>query len=415
MGEIGGIADWLARYSGISSSIIGNHSLIRALKQRLQATGLGELAAYEALLLDSLEEQQNLVELVVVPETWFFRDRHPYRYLREHVAALLRGGQQPEPLRLLSAPCATGEEPYSMAMTLQELGLSPLAFRIDAIDICRRSIQRARQAVYGRHSFRGVSEAEQQRHFHSTPKGLMPHQAIREPVRFQCSNLMTCLAEASGAYDVIFCRNLLIYFEPLAAQQLLRSLAGLLKPGGLLIVGSAETVMVPADLFAPIRESFVFGFLRRQPPQAPIPAQADAPLQRQPEPPRALRRSAAAPALRLERRSSARPARSAPRRQEASQRNTGPGVEAGAAADLELQRCRREVERHPASDSAQLRLAHCLLAQNLHQEAFDCLRRCLYLRPDCREAMELMIDLSETLGDPQHSRQLRARLERLDS
>lgn len=417
-----GIADWLARYSGISTGIIGSHSLARAVRQRMRATGLGDPEAYEALLLESAEEQQNLVELVVVPETWFFRDRHPYRQLREHVGARLQAGLPGQPLRLLSAPCATGEEPYSMAMTLLELGLSTQAFRIDAIDICRRSIQRAREAVYGRHSFRGVSEAEQQRHFQRTQRGLVPHPVIREPVQFQCSNLMTCLSELSGGYEVIFCRNLLIYLEPEAIQQLLRALAELLRPGGLLIVGSAETVMVPADLFTPIRQAGVFGFLRREPASEPVveirraagpagsrsgPASPLGPgAGREPSPRgRLLERSRRPVAARNG------PGLKEPRAAEPKRAPSTRGPD--GSTDAELQRCRLEVERHPGSDQAQLRLAHCLLTHNQPQEACDCLRRCLYLKPDCREAMELLIELSESLGDLERSRQLRGRLERL--
>lgn len=109
--DLVGIADWLAGYSGISTTIIGGHSLKRAVQLRLTATGLGDAAAYFEHLLGSPEEQQDLVELVVVPETWFFRDRRPYAYLREHLARLLQGGLPSQPLRLLSAPAPPARSP----------------------------------------------------------------------------------------------------------------------------------------------------------------------------------------------------------------------------------------------------------------------------------------------------------------
>ena len=281
--EIAGIAAWLSDYSGISTSIIGASTLLRAIRQRLKATGVSDIASYQELLLASADEQQNLVELVVVPETWFFRDRHPYAYLREHVAGLLQAGLPSQPLRLLSAPCSTGEEPYSMAMTLLDMGLPSQAFSIDAVDICRRSIRKARLAVYGKHSFRGVSEEEQRRHFQATAKGQALHAAIRQPVHFRRANLMNCQAELATRYDVIFCRNLLIYLEEDASQQLLESFAGLLKVGGLLIVGSAETGKVPSSLYSPIRTPFVFGFLKREPQALPVPAAAAISNSKKPE------------------------------------------------------------------------------------------------------------------------------------
>lgn len=413
---IGPIADWLAGHAGISTAIIGAHTLTRAIQQRLKLTGLADLAAYQQHLFSTVEEQQCLVELVVVPETWFFRDRHPYNHLSLHARRLHRDRAAAEPLRLLSAPCATGEEPYSMAITLLDAGLSSQAFTIDAIDICRRSIRRAREAVYSRHSFRGVSEAEKQRHFQSGPAGLELDAAIRGTVRFRCANLMTCLAGSSSRYDVIFCRNLLIYLEDPASERLLTALAGLLRPGGLLIVGSAEVAKVPTTLFRPIRESFVFGFLRLDSEHSPPAAVASA------ESP------SAAPHSLLH-----RPTRPRRRQPLAAMREPTPAAPVAdpdppclAAAqppppshdevlERQLQMHRRDLEQNPTSEQAYLKLGRLLLMHNRHEEASDCLRRCLYLRPDCREAMETLIQLSQQLGQTQRSRHYQARLERLDS
>ena len=208
-GEIGPFAEWLARFSGISTGIIGTHSLRRAIQQRQALTGLLDWLAYHDWLLASQEEQHCLLELVVVPETWFFRDRHPYHYLRSHVAQRLQAGLRGGPLRLLSSPCASGEEPYSMAMTLVEQGIHRDDFRLDAIDICRQSIRKAQKAVYGKYSFRGVSAAEKQRYFRSSSEGMELDPSIRDLVQFSCSNLVSFLAESTIHYDIIFCRNLL--------------------------------------------------------------------------------------------------------------------------------------------------------------------------------------------------------------
>ena len=411
--EIAGIAAWLADYSGISTSIIGASTLLRAIRQRLKATGVSDIASYQELLLASADEQQNLVELVVVPETWFFRDRHPYAYLRDHVAGLLQGGSPLQPLRLLSAPCSTGEEPYSMAMTLFDMGLSSQAFSIDAIDICRQSIRKARAAVYGKHSFRGVSEEEQRRHFQATPKGQALHAAIRQPVHFRRSNLMDGLSQLATRYEVIFCRNLLIYLEEEASQRLLESFSGLLKEGGLLIVGSAETGKVPSSLYSPIRAPFVFGFLRRELQALPVPSAVSSVAVSPPPRPRSSRSPRRSPSRSQRPSGPLSPSRPSRVSQPAAQ---PPAARAAAAQDpvQEAQRFARELERDPCSHATYLRFGQWLASQNRDEEAIDCLQKCLYLKPDSRDALQAMIQLTTQLGQLERSRQYQGRLERLD-
>lgn len=399
---------------------------------RLRSTGLPTASAYLELLRESAEEQQCLVELVVVPETWFFRDRHPFIHLRDHIARVLQSEQASQPLRLLSAPCATGEEPYSMAMTLLDMGLARSAFSIDAIDICRQSIRKARNAVYGKHSFRGVSEAEQQQHFQVTPQGLALNPEIRQSVHFKRSNLMHCLAETGTQYDVIFCRNLLIYLEDTASQHLLESLASLMKPGALLIVGSAETGKVPTILFSPIRESFVFGFLRQNSlATVPSPAPSPAPALPQPASPKRRERPAVGrPARRPPLRSAARaatppllagnsgtPAPAARRRAPGSPSMPGSLTarpNGSGAMDSELERCEQAIAHNPYSDAAYLQLAQLQERRKRPEEAIESLQKCLYLRPDSREALSAMIRLTKQLGHLERSRQFQGRLARLE-
>lgn len=426
--DLRGIADWLEGYSGISTAIIGHHSLKRAVQQRLGVTGISGVDAYHEHLLGSPEEQQELLELLVVPETWFFRDRHPYAHLREHVNRLLRGGLPSQPLRLLSAPCSTGEEPYSMAMTLMSMGLPKEAFSIDAIDISRRSIRRARQAVYGKHSFRGVSEAEQQQHFQATAQGLALQPAIRQSVQFRCANLMVALAQLARPYDVIFCRNLLIYLEEAASQRLLEAFAALMNEGGLLIVGSAETGKVPPALFEAIREPFVFGYRRRDAPIPPLPAPAVLPS---PEPtPASLARvssgrtrstettqprrprTSRSPALNTPMRSSSIAASHRPPASTATRERLA--ASPAAAVPSELQLLQQQLARDPYSDAAYLQLAQWMRSHNRRQEALECLQKCLYLNPNAPEALRAMIQLTQELGLIERSRQFQGRLARLE-
>ena len=431
--DCSGVATWLAEYSGISAGIIGKHSLLRAVGKRLEATGLDDSEAYLELVLSSPEEQQNLVELVVVPETWFFRDRQPFVHLRQHISGLVARGLPSQPLRLLSAPCASGEEPYSMAMTMLDMGLPTDCFRIDAIDICRQSIRKARQAVYGKHSFRGVSEAEKAQNFQITPQGLALNPAIRQTVHFKCANLMRCLAETGSTYDVIFCRNLLIYLEEAASQHLLESFATLMRPGALLIVGSAETGKVPSTLFQPIRESFVCGFLRREEPSSQPPAAASSTAAATDAltasaPASATKATSGGAATQASRRRRERPARPpAPETGAARRRALRAAAPANAvartagrprssgepAAGQELDECRQELERNPYCDATYLRLAQLLELRNQTDAAIDCLQRCLYLQPNSRQALEAVIALTKQAGQMERSRQFQGRLARL--
>ena len=415
------IASWLAEYSGISASIIGNHSLQRAVGERLKATGFEAGEPYLEHLLASPEEQQNLVDLVVVAETWFFRDRQPFVHLRNHVDQLIAAGLPSQPLRLLSAPCSTGEEPYSIAMTLLDMGLPADSFKVDAIDICRRSIRKARHAVHGKHSFRGVSEDEKTQHFQPTPQGLALNPAIRSTIHFKSANLMRCLAETASTYDVIFCRNLLIYLEEAASQHLLQSFAALMRPGALLIVGSAETGKVPPELFQSIRESFVFGFLRRNEQPSPAPAVAAG----EPAPPSPRRRlrpatrkaapvqESAAAARRRALRSAPAVGRGAGTAAAPTRSRPGDPGASRAASGQELEECRQELKRNPYCDATYLRLAKLLEQGNHTDEAIDCLQCCLYLQPNSRQALEAMIQITGRAGQIERSRQFQGRLARL--
>jgi chemotaxis protein methyltransferase WspC len=410
------IGDWLSCNTGISPAIIGVSTLQRAVAKRLDAQALDDPQVYLALLLNSEQEQDALVELLVVPETWFFRDRQPFVHLQAHVTQRLADVSNQAPLRLLSAPCSSGEEPYSLAMTLLDLGIPASHFRIDAVDICKPSIRKARKAIYSKHSFRGVPPSERNRHFQATAEGFALDPTIASTVRFHPANLMRCLEGIGGPYDVVFCRNLLIYLEDQASAYLLETIAALLKPGGLLVVGSAEMGKVPGDLFQPLRQSVVFGFERRSPGGGggPSPAPAE---------PRSL---AALPPTSY---AQPPPATSAPRQRPRPLRlqagRPSPGILNAASVPLapgaadgpqaELERCRRRLELDPTSDRTYLRMADLLLQLQQKQEAFDCLQKSLYLQPQSQDALRKLIALSRELGQLEQSQRFEARLARLNA
>ena len=127
-----------------------------------------DLQTYLRRLQTSLAELEELIELVVVPETWFFSDRKPFTFLEHYVKSEWLPNRNNGILRLLSIPCSTGEEPYSLAMLLLNAGLTPDKFRIDAVDISKKALLKATNAVYNQNSFRGEDLPQRERYFQQT-------------------------------------------------------------------------------------------------------------------------------------------------------------------------------------------------------------------------------------------------------
>ena len=164
-------------------------------------------------------------------------------------------------LRVLSVPSSTGEEPYSIAIALLESGLLSKKFHIDAVDISKKSLRYAQHAVYSRNSFRGDSIGLQNRFFTQTTDGYQLCESVRNTVNFRHGNLLErqFLAEETP-YDVIFCRNLLIYFDQSARNQAAQVLYRLLTKNGLLFVGHSETRQISSHRFASVNHPSAFAF-----------------------------------------------------------------------------------------------------------------------------------------------------------
>ena len=151
----------LERTMGLSASSIGAPTIERAVRARLRACNLERPDDYWDRIRRSPDELQELVEAVVVPETWFFRDPQAFTAM-VHVAREWLSAHPSGTLRLLSLPCSTGEEPYTMAMALIDGGMPVKRFRIDAIDISCHALAKAERGIYGNNSFRGQDTAQHQ-------------------------------------------------------------------------------------------------------------------------------------------------------------------------------------------------------------------------------------------------------------
>ena len=193
-------------------------------------------------------EFQALVEELVVRESWFFRHAHAFELLRRHAASTMVARQKP--YRVLSFPCAGGEEPYSIVMTLRDAGLGFHQFQVDAADISETAIQKARGGKYGMRSVRVVAPAIQGRYFRIADQSVEVLPEIRQAVRFIRANIIDTQSVIPGdKYDAVFCRNLLIYLTSAARQRVLQAVAGWLSPSGLFFVGHAEMLREFGETF----------------------------------------------------------------------------------------------------------------------------------------------------------------------
>ena len=174
-----------------------------------------------------------------------FPRRAPFQWFREYVRSHWLGDKLRPPLRVLSLPCAGGEEPYSIAMTMRNIGLPVHRFQIDAVDISAQRLAMARRGVYSANAFRGPDLSFQSRYFHKSAQGYELDSSIRSTVRFvQASVLDPRLLEGSSPYNIVFCRNLLIYLGIPARLCLLTAIERLLTADGLLLIGHADRLDV---------------------------------------------------------------------------------------------------------------------------------------------------------------------------
>lgn len=220
--------------------------LERAIRQRMAACLLIDREDYTARLQQNEVELRQLIELLVVPETWFFRHEAAF-HAAAAFARRLRSLNN-RPVRLLSLPCSTGEEPYSLVMALLDAGLGKEEFEVEAVDISAQALSAARRGIYGRNAFRSNVLAFRDRHFEPMPEKSTPNYLLRETIRdqvaFRQGNLLQMTRSAPAKrYDVIFCRNLLIYFDAATQAQALQIVHALLTDDGLLFTGSAETAV----------------------------------------------------------------------------------------------------------------------------------------------------------------------------
>lgn len=226
-------------------------ALSEKIRSRMKILKLNFSEDYYQLLksstLDGREEWKKLMMVLTNNESYFFRDKEQFFLLREHIfPELIERNQKSKTLRICSAGCSSGEEPYSLAIVLRELipDLEQWNLKILGTDINQSALQKAQKGVYNSWSFRSVDPEIKQRYFKLIDSQYHLDQSIKEMVDFQPLNLM----EGSFSYpgsdikeiDLILCRNVFIYFGATAIAKVINKFSSALKPQGYLITGHAE-------------------------------------------------------------------------------------------------------------------------------------------------------------------------------
>ncbi|HZV81985.1 MAG TPA: protein-glutamate O-methyltransferase CheR [Geobacteraceae bacterium] len=237
--------------------------LRRRLENRLEQLNLPDFSAYWDFLLGHPAEEGNLYDLATTNETSFFRNMDQFTFLKNDIIPRLEGrpAAVPKSIRILSAGCSTGEEPYSIAMTLLDALSSPDEWRLEIVagDISESCLHVARSGYYENDRLRKLPGGYRERFMMSDADGARASDDLKKLVRFIRLNLddlmrSDCPAWHAGLgfFDIIFCRNVMIYFAPSCQQQLVDTLHQLLLPGGYLFTGDAEPLHLFRHEFSPV-------------------------------------------------------------------------------------------------------------------------------------------------------------------
>ena len=222
--------------------------LERAIRAAARAAGMSE-DAYRAWVRGDDDGLAGLVDRVTVQESSFFRHEAQFEVLAEQAAA--GGGGV-----IWSAGCANGEEPWSVAMLLVERGL--VGWSVFATDISRAALRRARAGIYTERQLRGLSAARRERFLRPADGGFEVARELRRRVRFAEHNLVAAPVPPRVDGRIVLCRNVLIYLRRQAADDVLARLRERMAPGGLLLIGGAETISGDQPSFALEQRGGVF-------------------------------------------------------------------------------------------------------------------------------------------------------------
>jgi chemotaxis protein methyltransferase WspC len=409
------IANLLKRTMGLDAAAIGLFSVDRAVHDRRLACNLTDAEAYLKHVLVSESELTELIEAVVVPETWFFRHHEALTEVARMAYEEWLPAHATGVLRVLSLPCSTGEEPYSIAMALLDAGLPASRFQIEAVDISERALTLARCAEYGKNSFRGKDLNFRDHHFTLTQGRWRLGEAARAQVHFQQGNLFSKdFLPGVEIFDMIFCRNLLIYFDCAAQDRAVSTLRRLLRAKGALFVGPSEPSLFLSHDFVSAKVPRAFAFHKQTAIPANISRKSTDPVKRSvnPHPRIPLRVPGPSTTAQDSRHKMQPPAKHEVRRETEIGKamllaNQGRLVEAEKC-------CEEHIRKHGASAPTLYLIGLIRDAGGDAAEASQYYRKALYLDRDHQEALSHLALLLSKQGDTAGARLLRDRINRTE-
>lgn len=254
--------EYLATFLKNSSGLVLGPDKMYLVESRLQPIvrkrglpGLTELVA-EIRLGKNQSLIQDVMEAMTTNESFFFRDKLPFDNLRNDVLPMfLSSRQSARQLRIWSAAASTGQEPYSIAMVLKEMAASFQGWRLDILgtDISNEVLEKARSGMYSQFEVqRGLPIQTLVKYFKQIGEMWQIDSAIRAMVQLKEGNLLSSFS-AFGNFDIIFCRNVLIYFDQATKKDVLDRMAKQLSNDGVLFLGAAETVLGLTSSFVPVK------------------------------------------------------------------------------------------------------------------------------------------------------------------
>lgn len=245
--ELQRLSDFLYRHTGMMFGQAKRYYIERRVADRMAATASASFASYFGVLRSDAREREALINAFTVNETYFYREEHQLACLgRDLLPDLITTRRPGDKIRIWSAPCSTGEEAYSIAIWLLENWRLVDAYNVEIVgsDIDSRALEDARAGLYGDRALARLPEAVRQAYF----EGAKRHRwqiidDLRESVTFNQANLIdgASLVE-QGRFDVIFCRNVLIYFDDASRLTAADNLYDRLVPGGYLCLGHTESM-----------------------------------------------------------------------------------------------------------------------------------------------------------------------------
>ena len=214
---------------------------VNNIERRMQATGVGNLGTYLRLVKQDAGEYERMISGLTIHTTSWFRESPHFAIIKAHVESLI---SESRPLKIWSAACSTGEELYTIALNLRDL-FEKASFEFHGSDIDPVSVRSAERAVYGIQEMRGIP-LEYRKFLLLGERNVAGFFTLEKEIRKQCRFFVNDLIApqypgAVADYDIVFCRNVLIYFKPADQKRIVANLTHHLRPGGMLVLGHSET------------------------------------------------------------------------------------------------------------------------------------------------------------------------------